>query len=140
VRVINSGLPGSLIGALYSQNRTTDITYEVPLRDSGPPRASTGGYPVRLDDDYSTIVSISNMGERAGQFTIQINHEGGPYVFGLVSLEPGATTTFDVRKLRDEQTPDINGRVLPPGMQKAQVRWSARGNGSVPLKWSCGDY
>ncbi len=47
VQVSNTGNAGSLIGALYSLDTQTGITYDVPLRDSGPPRASTGAYSIK---------------------------------------------------------------------------------------------
>ncbi len=133
VQVGNEGAPGSLIGALYSRNEKTGVAYDVPLRDSGSPRSSTGGYPVRLDGDYTTVLSISNAAGKAGDLTLQINYEGGPYQFGLINLKPGATKTVDIRKLRDEQTPDGNGHTLPRDLTTAQIRWSIRGNGTIPL-------
>lgn len=133
VQVGNDGAPGSLIGALYSRNEKTGVAYDVPLRDSGSPRSSTGGYPVRLDGDYTTVLSISNAAEKAGDLTLQINYEGGPYQFGLINLKPGETKTVDIRKLRDEQTPDRDGHTLPRDLTTAQIRWSIRGNGSIPM-------
>lgn len=133
VQVLNSGAPGSLIGALYSQDRTTGVTYDVPLRDSGSPRASTGAYPVRLDGDYTTVLSITNVTDKQGEFTLQVNYDGGTYELGLVTAIPGETKTFDIRKLRDEQTPDRNGHPFPRDLSTGQIRWSMRGNGSVPL-------
>jgi hypothetical protein len=127
VQVSNTGNPSSLIGALYSLNAQTGITYDVPLRDSGPPRASTGSYSVRFDDDYTTVVAISNTTDQPGEFTMQINYDGGPYVTGIIPIAPGATKTFDIRKLRDEQKPDVNGRPLQRNLEFAQVRWSVRG-------------
>src|SRR5207245_11664663 len=62
VRVTNTGAPGSLIGALYSNNQTTGLTSDPPLRDSGPLRNNTGAYPWRLDGDYRTTVVITNVG------------------------------------------------------------------------------
>jgi hypothetical protein len=35
VEVVNSGTPGTLIGSLYSTNNATQLTSDVPLRDSG---------------------------------------------------------------------------------------------------------
>jgi hypothetical protein len=128
VQVHNSGDSGSLIGALYSINTKTGVAYDVPLRDSGPPRASTGAYPVRLDGDYSTIVNVTNTTDKPGEFTMQINYDGGHFVTGIVHLNAGATRTFDVRKLRDDQTPDIMGHPLPRSLKTAQARWSVRGN------------
>lgn len=49
-QVLNNGAPGSLIGTLYSTNRITQLTYDVPLRDSGKMRNATGSYPWRVDD------------------------------------------------------------------------------------------
>ena len=46
VQIVNNGNAGSLIGALYSTNQTTGVFYDVPLRDSGVVRNSTGAYPV----------------------------------------------------------------------------------------------
>jgi hypothetical protein len=122
VQVGNSGSAGSLVGALYSINKTTGATYDVPLRDSGPVRASTGGYPVRLDGDYTTVISISNTTDKPGDFTMQINYDDGPYVIGMILIAPGATKVFDIRKIRDEQRPDIDGHPLPRNLEIAQAK------------------
>jgi hypothetical protein len=127
VQVSNTGNAGSLIGALYSLNTQTGVTYDVPLRDSGPLRASTGAYPVRLDGDYTTVVTISNTTNEPGDFTMQINYDGGHYVTGIIHVAAGGAKTYDIRKLRDEQKPDINGRPLPGDLKIAQVKWSVRG-------------
>jgi len=68
VKVLNTGQRGSLIGALYSVNARTGVVYDVPLRDSGPVRASTGAYPVRLDRDYTTSAI-----RQLNQATLQCN-------------------------------------------------------------------
>ena len=133
VQVTNDGAPGSLIGALFSQHQTTGVTYDVPLRDSGSPRASTGAYPVRLDADYTTVLSITNVTDNRGEFTLQVNYDGGTYELGLVTANPRETKNFDIRKLRDEQTPDRNGHTLPREMTTGQIRWSIRGNGTIPM-------
>jgi hypothetical protein len=126
-QVLNTGNAGSLIGALYSLNTQTGVTYDVPLRDSGPLRASTGAYPARLDGDYTTVVTISNTTDQPGDFTMQINYDGGHYVTGIIQVAPGGAKTYDIRELRDEQKTDVYGRPLPPDLKIAQVRWSVRG-------------
>jgi hypothetical protein len=127
VQVLNTGNAGSLIGALYGLNTQTRVAYDVPLRDSGPIRASTGAYPARLDGDYTTVVTISNTTNEPGDFTMQINYDGGHYVTGIIKVAPGGAKTYDIRELRDEQKPDVYGRPLPPDLKIAQVRWSVRG-------------
>lgn len=133
VQITNSGAQGSLIGALYSTNKLTGITYDIPLRDSGLARNSAGGYPVRLDSDYTTILSITNVSDKPSKFTMQINYEGGRYALYPQELAAGAMATFDVRKIRDEQMPDSTGEVLPRTMSVGQIRWSINGDSSTRL-------
>lgn len=132
VQVLNSGAAGSLVGALYGTNQTTGTVYDVPLRDSGALRNSTGGYPIRLDGDYSTIISITNVSDKEGAFTSYINHENGRYILPVRHLGAGETAIFDVRKLRDEHAPDVNGHTLPASFTVGQFRWSIHG-GDVRL-------
>jgi len=130
VQIINDGAPGSLIGALYGTDKTTGMIYDVPLRDSGPVRSSAGGYPIRLDGDYSTIISITNASEVPTEFTAQVNYEGGPYLLRTHKLLAGETATFDFRKIRDEQIPDWKGHTLPASFTRGQFRWSIHGGGA----------
>jgi len=62
VRVDSDGAAGALIGSLYLHDTRTGMPYDVPLRDSGAARSSTGSYPWRIDDDYQTRASITNAG------------------------------------------------------------------------------
>ncbi|HEX8565743.1 MAG TPA: hypothetical protein VF648_08730 [Pyrinomonadaceae bacterium] len=127
VQIINSGAAGSLVGAINTTNNLTKVDYDIPLRDSGLTRNSAGGYTVRLDDDYSTILSITNVGEKSGKFTMQVNFDGGFYALYPQKLEPGATATFDIRNIRDQQIPDSEGRKLPLNFAFGQIRWSLVG-------------
>jgi hypothetical protein len=124
VRIENSGAPGSLIGAAYSTDHTTGLTYDVPLRDTGPSRNRTGSYPWRIDGDYSTIVSVSNAGNQPAAFQVEIRYADGPYSIRPRQLKPGETAYFDLRKLRDEQTPDRTGKTLPLTLDRGQFHWS----------------
>jgi hypothetical protein len=71
---MNTGTKGSLVGALNGTDEITGMTYDVPLRDIGALRGSTGAYPWRLDDDISTIVSITNVAPVPSEFIVQINY------------------------------------------------------------------
>lgn len=42
IQVLNTGSTGSLIGALTGKDDQTGMTYDVPLRDIGAVRNSTG--------------------------------------------------------------------------------------------------
>jgi len=134
VKVINGGAPGSLIGAVYSANNTTGVNYDVPLRDSGPLRNAAGSYPWRVDDDYSTLVSITNIGSQPAAFIATIRYEGGEYLPPMRTLAVGETAVFDLNKIRDEQIPDKDGKTLPRKATLGQFHWSVlRGSDDVRL-------
>jgi hypothetical protein len=124
VQVVNSGAAGSLIGALCAMNETMQIVWTVPLRDSGAKRNSTGGYPWKLDDDYTSIISITNVGEAPAKFIAAISYTGGKYIPAERELAVGETAFFDLRKLRDEQLPDKDGKVIPANVVSGQFHWS----------------
>ncbi len=113
VQIVNSGLPGNLIGALYATDRTTGIVQDIPLRDSGRLRNSTGAYPWRLDDDYKSVVSITNVGSQTAQFISKVYYENGSYTLPMRELAIGETAAFDLRKLRDDRLPDRDGNIIP---------------------------
>jgi hypothetical protein len=124
VQVLNSGAPGSLIGAAYSRERATQLTYDVPLRDSGKNRNGSGSYPWRIDKDYSSIVAISNIGNQPARFQVELRYPGGPYSIKQRELAVGQTAMFDLRQLRDEQQPDRTGKTLPQTLDRGQFHWS----------------
>jgi hypothetical protein len=133
VQIINSGVKGSLIGAGNFTDDVTGVDYDIPLRDSGSSSRSAGAYPIRLDGDYSTTLSLTNTGNVAGKFTLQINYAGGTYALYPQAVAPGATASFDFRQIRDRQTPDSSGRVLPVDFTIGQIRWSMVGGTATTL-------
>jgi hypothetical protein len=133
IQVLSSGAAGALIGALNGTDEVTGITYDVPLRDIGAIRGSTGAYPWRLDHDISTIVSVTNISPASSEFFVQINFEGGPYVLNPRRLESGETAVYDLRKIRDQQVADSKGRTIPRSIKGGQFKWFIRGAGSGRL-------
>ena len=131
IEVMNSGDKGSLIAALNGVDESTGLTYDVPLRDIGNLRNSTGAYPWRLDRDVSTIVSITNVTSVPTDFVVQINFPGGPYLLDPHKLAPGATATYDLRKIRDQQIPDRAGHRIPTSVNGGQFRWFIRFGGRL---------
>ncbi len=128
VRVNNSGAPGTLIGSLYGLDDSKELSYDTPLRDSGPARAMTGSYPWKITKDYTTVVYITNISDISAEFVTQINYDGGKFVIDPRKLEPGETAVFDLRKIRDEQAGDNVGRKLPKLMAQGQFKWAVRGD------------
>jgi hypothetical protein len=134
VMIENSGSPGSLIGALYSTDRTTNVTQDIPLRDSGVVRNSTGAYPWRLDDDYTSVIFITNVGSETAQFGATIRYNGGQYTLQPRTLNVGETAVFDIKRIRAEQIPDAFGNVIPATVMSGQFSWSLiRNSGTARL-------
>ena len=124
VQILSTAAPGSLIGAAYSTDRASGLTYDVPLRDSGKVRNATGSYPWRVDNDYSTTVVLTNVGAQPTRFQVEIRYPGGPYSIKQRELAVGETARFDLRKIRDEQQPDRTGKTLPAALDRGQFHWS----------------
>ncbi len=128
VEVTNDGEAGTLIGSLNSRNENSDVTYDIPLRDSGKKRISTGAYPWRLDGDFRSVVTITNVGTDSARFGADLFYAGGGrYVFTPTILQVGETVRFNIKKLRDEAIPDQKGNVLPANITSGQFKWSILG-------------
>lgn len=135
VEVANSGAPGSLIGALYGINNQSGMNYDTPLRDSGPIRTMTGAYPWKIQDDYKTVVYLTNITDQEAEFVAQINYEGGKFIMSPRKLKAGETAAFDLEKMRNERVTDSEGRSLPKAVSIGQFYWAVRGvtNGKIVL-------
>lgn len=98
------------------------------MRDSGPIRSSTGSYPWRVDDDYTTIVNITNISDHTASFIVDIRYPTGHYFVPAENLPANGTATFDLRKLISEQKPDNQGNVIPLSNTGGQFHWSIFGS------------
>lgn len=89
LNVVNDGVAGSLIGAWYGTDTNKLLTDDVPLRDSGPIRNSTGSYPWRTDQDYTTVVNITNISDHPASFVGDIRYPGGHFFLPTKELPAG---------------------------------------------------
>jgi hypothetical protein len=124
VQVQSTGAPGALIGSLLASRTGHLGVSDVPLRDTGPVRQSTGSYPWRIDGDYTTLVSITNVSDRPARFLVRIAVDGGEYAPNIPELAAHASTFFDLRTLRDQGVPDRKGRTIPGQATHGQFHWS----------------
>jgi hypothetical protein len=123
VEVLNSGTPGSLIGTVVGTGQGARETFDLPLRDSGINRMNGGAYPWRIDGDFTTVASVTNVGDTTSRFIAEVYYPGGTHLFGHRDLAVGETAFFDLKKIRDQQIPDANGKVLPQNVSIGQFRW-----------------
>lgn len=119
-----AGAPGSVVMAAYSVGAGGEQVFRVPLLDPGAQRSSTGGYPLVFDDERSTVVYLKNTTGQQQRYVAHLKAEGVTYMIGQKTIEPGQTVAYDVRALRDEQTPDEAGRTIPPNATRGHFKWS----------------
>lgn len=124
VQILTDAGAGSLIGTAYSTDSATALTYDVPLRDSGRVRNATGSYPWRVDNDYSTTVVLTNVGNIPAGFQVELRYPGGPYSIKKRELAVGESASFDLRQIRDQQQRDRTGKTLPVTLDGGQFHWS----------------
>ncbi|HMQ03774.1 MAG TPA: hypothetical protein PKD26_07650 [Pyrinomonadaceae bacterium] len=89
--------------------------------------SSAGGFPWKADGDFRTLVYIKNETAAARRYTIHLLYDGGQYSLGVNDIKPNQTAAIDFRSLRDDQTPDSMGRVIPFGLEIGQIAWSVKG-------------
>jgi hypothetical protein len=77
-----------------------------------------------VDNDYSTIVVVTNVGNEPARFQVEIRYPDGPYSIKQRELAVGETATFDLRQIRDERQPDRTGKTLPLTLDRGQFHWT----------------
>ena len=136
LRVLASEGPGSLIGDLESVDSTTGLQRDGPLRDSGwdntSYRRGTGNCAWRIDDDYTTHVVLTNVGEADTRYNVDLRSGAQDYVFEQQTLAQGATVTLDLRRIRDQRAADRMHRTLPPDAERGTCHWSIVGAPGTP--------
>lgn len=89
--------------------------------------SSAGGFPWKADGDFRTVVYIKNETDAARKYTVHLLYQGGQYSLGVNDIKPHQIIAVDFRELRDSQTPDSMGRVIPSGLETGQIAWSVKG-------------
>ncbi len=122
--------PGSVLLGAISPSRSGKHSYPVPLMDPERMPSSAGGFPWKVDGDYNTIVYIKNETDTLKKITADLLYLEGTYGLGVTEVKPGQTIAIDFKKLRNEQTPDVNGNVIPLNLETGQIAWSVKGGGN----------
>ena len=128
-----TGNIGSVIGSALSYSNDRNQVFRVPLRDAQVQSSSTGTYPWSINGNSSTMVYLKNVTDSPKQFVLAVRFAGGNYVLNEQTIPAWQSVVFDLRTLRDNQTPDGNGNVIPLNITNGQAHWSARGTTSKPM-------
>jgi len=118
---------GSIITSVQSGSPNGEHVFEVPMFDPEKMPSSAGGFPWKADGDFRTVVYIKNETDVARKYTVHLVYAGGQYSLGVSDIAPHQTVAVDFRELRDSQTPDSMGRVIPLSLSTGQIAWSVKG-------------
>jgi len=125
--------PGSVVVNAHSVSTSGNQVYRVPLWDPLGQRSPTGGYPWHIEGTSTTKTYIKNITDREQYYVASLrwpNAEG--YMIGMKKIGPHQTVEIDVKRLRDEQVPDVSGRLIPLDQANGQLMWSLKQVGPPP--------
>lgn len=105
------GAPGAVVLSATSVSADLRHAIRVPLTDPLTPPSATGGYPWRVTATSGTVVYLKNTTNDPHDYVLQLSYPGGLYSLGVRTRDPGATSTVDVRALRDTQAADERGHL-----------------------------
>lgn len=134
LEITYSTAPGSVIVNTHSQSANLNQVFRVPMWDPFGQRSPTGGYPWRIENTSTTKTYIKNITDREQYYVAYLNWENGSesYMLGMKKLSPHQTIEIDVKRLRDEQTADEQGRRIPLNATKGQLKWSLKQTAEPP--------
>jgi hypothetical protein len=125
--------PGSVLASAHSVSASGNQVFRVPMWDPLGQRSPTGGYPWRIEGTSRTRTYIKNITDRTQYYVAYLRWEnGGEYMLGMKPVGPRQTVEIDVKRLRDEQAPDVSGRTIPPGVSSGQLLWSLKQTAPPP--------
>jgi hypothetical protein len=113
---------GSVLMASGSVDQKNTYVFEVmPTGIMESASKSLGYWSTKNGDD--TMVSLWNPADEAQDFTFTLFFSGGHYDLP-VHLGPRATRMFNISEIIQNQIPDKNGNLIPPGVQEGSSRIS----------------
>lgn len=126
-------LAGSVIVASHTVSNNRNQVFRVPMWDPLAQRSPTGGYPWRIEGTSQTETYIKNITDQEQDYVAFLVWEnGGKYMIGLKPIAAQETVRIDVKKLRDEQIPDEQGRTIPLYVSSGQLQWTLHRKDNLP--------
>ena len=126
--------PGSVIANAHSVSASGNQVFRVPLWDPLELRSPTGFYPWHIEGASTTKTYIKNVTDRDQYYVAYLRWPNGEgYMLGMKPIAPHQTIEIDVKRLRDEQVPDVSGRLIPLNLLRGQLIWSLKQVGPPPV-------
>lgn len=124
---------GSVVTSVQSVSRNGNHVFQVPMFDPANIPSSAGGFPWKVDGDYTTIVYIKNETGQPRKYSARLKYPGGVYSLRESEIAPHQTVAVDFRSLRDSQTPGVGNLVIPLDAVYGQIGWSMIGTENKTL-------
>jgi len=124
IRIQYSGAPGSVIGEASSVEAKGDLVIDSRLANERDGWVGSGAHPWRLDEETESILFLTNMSEKSARIGFDMVAGGVHYYLTRLKLKPHETRAIDLRKVRDEQKPDLKGNKVPASASDGSVVWT----------------
>ncbi len=133
IEIEHNQRPGSVIVAAASVDQSGNHVVDVPVKDPKAKMADVGGsYPFQLDGNNRAVIHLKNIDPptngKPRQVVVMLRYDKETYSLPVQLIDAGQTMLIDIKKLRDEQVKDSNGKTLPRNLTKGQVEWHNRGS------------
>lgn len=122
-----STAPGTVLMNVLSVSQSGQQVFQVPLLDPERLPSSAGGFPWKVDGDYTTVIFIKNESNTPKKYNANLTYNGGSYSTGVREVKPWQTVMLDFKQMRDSQTPDSVGQTVPLNIESGQLSWSMFG-------------
>ncbi len=124
IRIQYSGAPGSVIGEVSSIETKGDLVIDSRLANERDGWVGSGAHPWHLDEETESILFLTNMSEKSARIGFDMVAGGIHYYLTRLKLNPHESRAIDLRKVRDEQKPDLKGSKVPAGAADGSVVWT----------------
>ena len=133
IEIEHNQRPGSVIVAAASVDQSGNHVIDVPVKDPQAKMADVGGsYPFQLDGNNRAVIHLKNIdpltNSKPRQAVVMLRYDNETYNLPVQLIDAGQTMLIDIKKIRDEQIKDSNGKTLPRDLAKGQVEWHNRGS------------
>jgi hypothetical protein len=133
VEIKHNGQPGTVMAYAASIDQSDSAVFDVPIKDPASEMGFKGGsYPWNIDGDNRAVLHVKNIdlpgdGQKH-EFVAKLYFDGGEYNLPLQQMDAGQTAEVDLKKVRDDQVPDVLGNVIPLTVTGGQLAWYGRAN------------
>ncbi|HSK72380.1 MAG TPA: hypothetical protein VK892_11825 [Pyrinomonadaceae bacterium] len=127
IEIEYTGNPGSVVASAQSVSKSGTQVFRTLLWDAPALKSASSMYPFTIEGTSSTKAYIKNAGFKDEVYVSHITWgTDGEYAIPIKTIKSGETVEIDVKKLRDEQTPDERGKTIPLNISEGQIHWLLR--------------